>query len=94
MTAAQVSRDVATASKLPIPDGWSVYPHGRRWIVIHCSVGGVTIDVEQRVVRPGYTATRGKAIDAMIYTGRGWLAELHADAVAWLQAIAQDRSKR
>lgn len=83
---------LAAAAALGLPDGWRADEYAARWLIVHCPViGGVTLDMEQRCARAGYTNTSGKAISAKKYTGRGWVAKLHGDAVSWLQRVAEAR---
>lgn len=87
-------RAIAMLATMPLPDGWTAEPRHNRCLIISCSsIGGVTLDPVGRAVRPGYETTIGKKINDAKYTGRGWLAEMHHDAVAWLRMVG-DKQKQ
>jgi hypothetical protein len=73
---------------IAVPDGWSSWAHASRWLIIAAPWALCTIDAETRCFRAGGHVTHGPVIGkrgTAGYTGRGWAARLHADAVAWLR---------
>lgn len=78
---------------LPIPPGWDSWPHSGRWLSIAAPGALCTIDVEARCFRAGGNNTHGPTLGkhgTAAYSGRGWAARLHADAVAWLRAASEE----
>lgn len=89
---------------LPLPEGWTCAPmmNGRRpgrWVVVVAGTerdGVVTVDLDHRCVRDGLYATSGAPVDGYPrsfangerYSGAGWLARLHEDAVRRLHLAA------
>lgn len=83
---------LAELARLPLPTGWKVEaPFAARYIVISYPGASVTIDVALRTFRAGGYVTHGTTLTTEEYRARGWVARLHADAVAWLQANGTPR---
>lgn len=97
MSSAGMRAVLSELTCLPLPEGWSVDPvFNERYVVIGCPAALCAIDVSLRTFRAGAYATHGASLSTGTYTGRGWVARLHADAVAWMRAreaeLAQRRS--
>ncbi len=84
---------LAELARLPLPEGWKVEPFAERYIVISYPGALVTIDVALRTFRAGGYVTHGPMLTTQKYEGRGWVARLQADAVAWLQANGASRAQ-
>jgi hypothetical protein len=80
---------------LPLPDGWRREPVLQdRYVVIGCPAALCTIDTALRGFRGGGYVTYGPLLSPRKYTGRGWVARLHADAVAWLREQEEIKGDR
>jgi hypothetical protein len=82
--------DKSGIASLALPDGWSSWTHAGRWLSIAGPRALCTIDAEVRCFRAGGNNTYGPTIGAATYSGRGWAARLHADAVAWLRKASEE----
>jgi hypothetical protein len=76
---------------LEVPDGWTLevlefQPHGRYLRVRSPNGYMATIDLEQRVFRPGMS-TFSSYVSKDKYAGRGWKRTIVEDAAAWLKRL-------
>ena len=77
---------------LTVPVGWEITvlgPHSRA-LMRPLALGGgfVSIDFAARVFAPGCgQPQRYAVVSTAAYRGRGWQAQLVADAVAWLESV-------
>lgn len=99
MSSASMRAVLSELTHLPLPEGWRADPVFRdRYVVIGCPAALCTIDAARRTFRGGGYVTHGTPLSVKSYTGRGWVARLHADVVAWLRAreaeLAQRRGAR
>ena len=86
MSSASTRSVLSELAHLPLPERWRVDPAFQdRYVVIGCPAALCTIDVALRTFRGGGYVTHGTALATGVYTGRGWVSRLHADAVAWLR---------
>lgn len=71
-----------------LPNGWTAewYVRPNLFALVSPGKGGVTIDLNLRCFRSGWTA-HGNVMNAKTYAGRGWLKALVTDAASWLQGI-------
>lgn len=77
--------------RLSLPDGWHSEPMGDRWLIISSPDAICTVDANSRCFRGGGFVVGGPTIGktgTAGYSGRGWAARLHADAVVWLRSKA------
>lgn len=82
-----------------LPDGWSSEPGVLAHLVVVISPGRggggyVTIDLERRQYRGGYSVISGRQLNNMTYAGRNWKHQLVTDAVEWLTECVNGRASR
>ncbi len=90
----------STAASVPsiagvaLPAGWRVNDRLTNYLTIEFpNAGAVTVDLRFRCFRGGYNATRWHIASTKTYTGRGWKAELIADAIQWLSDVYTSKAQ-